>query len=226
MATTRIIFKLTFTVLFTLVYVSVFAQQPVVGPSDATSPAPTLASAVQKIIEDNGSISLTAPVVSGITYQWFKKDASGTMQLVQQGTNNNYTETASGKGYYIYQLVESNSSGCTSVGSDLFNVYVIPAWTASITASTASVCEQAHTTSVLSALPASSGIVTYTYQWTRNGAPITGATGNTYTVSETTAGAVNYGVSITSSLSKTVQTASQAITVTPLPAKPTIVASL
>eukprot|EP01037_Dinobryon_pediforme_P003834 gene3834-3883_t len=182
----------------------ILAGQPVVGPSDATSPAPTLASAVQKIIEDNGSISLTAPVVSGITYQWFKKDASGTMQL----------------------LVESNSSGCTSVGSDLFNVYVIPAWTASITASTASVCEQAHTTSVLSALPASSGIVTYTYQWTRNGAPIAGATGNTYTVSETTAGAVNYGVSVTSSLSKTVQTASQSITVTPLPAKPTIVASL
>jgi len=223
----KTILKSLFTLLCSLAFCAVFAQKPFAGPSDATTAAPALASAVQKIVNSNGSISLSTAAVTGNTYQWFKKDATGTMQLVQQGTGNTYIEAAAGKGYYTYQLVEGNITGCTSVASDPFTMYVLPDWTASITSSANIVCEQAHSTSTLTALPVSDDNFAYIYQWTRNGAAIAGANSNTYTVSETAAGNVNYSVVVTSKLSAASNsTASQAITVIALPTKPTVVAGL
>lgn len=227
MTHTQTILRASFTLLCSFAFCAVFAQQPFAGPSDATTAPPALASAVQKVVNSNGTISLSTTAVSGNIYQWFKKDATGTMQLVQQGTGNTYTEAAAGKGYYTYQLVEGNSTGCTSVASDPFTMYVLPDWTASITSSANTVCEQAHSTSILTALPASDSNFAYTYQWTRNGTAITGANSNTYTVSETAAGSVNYGVVVTSKLSQASNsTASQAITVIPVPTKPIVVAGL
>jgi len=227
MKTKKNLFKISLTFICLMVFTCAFAQKPFAGPSDATTPAPTAGSAVQKIVGSNESITITTTPVAGATYQWFKKDVSGTMQLVQDGTTNTYTETPTSKGYYTYQVVEANTNGCSSVSSDPFVAYVLPGWTASITASSTSICEQAHTSSVLTALPAIDDNFKYTYQWTRNGIAITGATNNTYTVTEAATGAVVFGVTVGSKLSVTAgSTATQSINVIALPAKPQVVAGL
>ncbi len=217
--------KAALTILLTVIISAAFAQTPFTGPSDATTAPPATAAAVQQVLCNGTNVQLKTAATAGYTYQWYKKNpVGGAMQLVQQGSSNTYTETPTGAGYYTYQVIVINSNGCTSTTSDPFSIFVLPSLTAGITPSNNSVCESAQTTATLTASPLSDANYTYTYQWTRNGSPIPGATSSTYTVSEATPGSVTFGLNVAYALnSSCTSTATQIITVVPIPAKPTIV---
>ena len=201
-----------------------FAQTPFSGPSDAVTAPPATAAGVSQVICSSGQIQLKTTATAGYTYQWYKKKSDGTMQLVQDGTSNTYTETPGGTGYYTYQLVQVNSTGCTSASSDPFSIFVLPPITAAIVASNANVCASGQTSSTLSATPVNGSGYTYTYQWTRNGIDIPGATASTYTVNETTAATLTFGVTVAYILnSGCSSSATTTITVVPVPTKPVII---
>lgn len=199
------------------------------GPSDATSAPPVNATDVGKVLCAGTNISITGPQDAGnvdfASYQWYKLDASGNKQLTSV-TSRTYTETPTGPGYYTYELVTVNASGCTSPISDPFKIYVLPTLTATITTPNSTVCAGVGTT-VLTANPTPATGYVYTYQWTRNGTNIAGATSNTYAVSgENTPGIVTFGVNIAYVLNPTcTTTATDAITIAPVPTKPTIAAN-
>jgi len=121
--------RLILTVVFTLSGLAsvrpVLAQQLFPGPSDAHAPAPVIG-AVQKIVNWPNPISLCTKEVIGSTYNWYKKDTTGKLQLVQQRASSTYTEVPAGAGYYTYAISVTDTSGSTSVISDLFKVYVLP----------------------------------------------------------------------------------------------------
>ncbi len=219
------ILKASLTLLLAIIISSAFAQTPFSGPSDAVTAPPATAAAVSQVICNGSQIQLKTTATAGYTYQWYKKNpAGGAMQLVQDGSSNTYTETPSGAGYYTYQLVVINSNGCTSTSSDPFNIFVLPPITAGITASSATVCASGQTSSTLSATPVNGSGYTYTYQWTRNGADISGATASTYTVNESTAATLTFGVTVAYSLNTSCSsTASTTITVIAVPTKPVII---
>jgi hypothetical protein len=153
------------------------------------------------------------------------------MQLVSASTSNTYTEPASGKGYYTYTLITQNASGCLSDMSTPFNVFVLPPIVPVISGA-APLCQSTtlHPTSlILSASPVDNGPYAYTYQWKRNGVNV--GTASTYLVTETTPTGgtpVTYTVDIAYSSTTTngqvtcTQTATQQITVNPVPVTPTI----
>ncbi|OCX52527.1 hypothetical protein BEL04_13800 [Mucilaginibacter sp. PPCGB 2223] len=216
--------KACLTLLFAVIISSAFAQTPFTGPSDAVTAPPGSAAAVSQVICSSGQIQLKTTPTAGYTYQWYKKKTDGTMQLVQDGSSSTYTETPTGPGYYTYQLVQINSTGCTSASSDPFNVFVLPPITAGITASSSNVCASGQTSATLSATPVNGSGYTYTYQWTRNGVDIPGATSSTYTVNESTAGSVTFGVTVAYTLNSSCSSSTTTtITVVPVPTKPVIV---
>lgn len=218
--------RLVFTLLI-IAFTRIAAAQS--GPSDGTSAAPPTGTA-DKIICSSQGISIIGPQNAGVdytAYQWYKLDASNVAHLTTT-TTRTYTETSSGAGYYNYQLVTVNANGCTSPMSDIYRIYVLPPVTATITTSNVgnTICANNQSSIVLTATPSNPTSYTYTYQWTRNGVNISGATSNTYTLSETNSGSVSMGVIISYALNSGCSaTATQSVTVVPIPVKPTISAN-
>jgi hypothetical protein len=202
---------------------------PPAGPSDATTAPPTNASDVGKVLCAGSPISITGPQdASGVDftkYHWYKlTDASGT-KVETNVTGKSYTETPTTPGYYEYMVVTENSNGCTSPISDVYKVYVLPPLSATITSPIASLCSGVGTTVLTANVTPATGY-TYTYQWTKGGTPITGATSSTYTV-PTENVLVNttdtYGVTVAYTLNNgCTATATKDILVVPVPTKPTI----
>ena len=221
-------FKISLTLIFAIVAL-VASAQSFSGPSDATTAPPSSAGTVSEVLCAGSTISLKTTSTPGYTYQWYKKNTGGTYVMVQSGSSSTYTETASGDGYYTYELVQINGTNCSSVVSDPFNVYVLPTLSASITATKSAICETDATSPVLTATPTASNnktnSYTYTYQWTKDGTNISGATTNTYTVIDRTPGSNSvYGVNIQFSLNSSCSAStSTTITINPIPSKPTIV---
>jgi hypothetical protein len=219
--------------LITLLLISVTytaLAAPNVGPSDPTSPPPPTGTA-DKIICYGQNISINGPQDAGgvdyPSYQWYKIDPSGTAQLTTT-TTRTYTETTTDAGYYNYQVVTVNASGCTSPSSDIFKVFVLPALTATITTNVANntICSNNQSSIVLTANPSNPSAYTYNYQWTNGGVNILGATSNTYTLSSTASGTLTIGVNVTYALNTAcATTATQVITVSPVPGKPAISAN-
>jgi len=144
------------------------------GPS-----APTVAaSATVACLGDTLVLTVTSPQ-TGVTYTW--TDITGT------NTGTTYTISNIGPGgSYNISVTATDTNGCVSAGTPVtINVNNLPGTTVS---GVQHFCKNDNT--VLNASPTGAG---YTYQWTQNGTPISGATASSY--SATAAG--NYGVVIT-----------------------------
>jgi len=196
------------------------------GPSNTVLAPPASASEVGQVLAAGGSISIrigNAPASADVIYQWYKTDSTGTKRLVQSGTSSAYTETAAGAGYYIYQLLMTNANQCSSEISDPFKVYVLPALSPGIAASSATICSNGTSTSILTAQAGAGSRFSYTYQWMLNGAVVPGATSATYTTSANASGSNTYSVRVAYTLNPSVSaTASQAINAIAVPGKPAI----
>lgn len=206
--------------------IQVKAQVAVVdGPSDGSSAPPANTSAVSQVIASGSKISLkigTTTATADMNYQWYKLDNSGTKRLVQEGSNSAYLETSTGAGYYIYQLVIGNSNQCSSDISDPFKVYVLPALTPTIAASSGTICANGTSTSTLTTNPGDSKY-TYLFQWAQNGNDISGATSSTYTTPTGVSGNNTYKVKVSYALNSSIMVAvNQVINIIPVPTKPAI----
>lgn len=199
------------------------------GPSDATSPPPTDASMVGKVMAAGATVSITGPQDANnadfAIYHWYKLDASGNKQATTV-TSKTYTEVTTAPGYYNYELVTENSNGCTSTISDEFQVYVLPVLAVTISTQNNTVCSSTGTTQLTANATTIAGLK-LNYQWTRNGVNISGGTTNTYSVSgESAQGSVVFGVLLSYALNTGITgTANQTITVVPLATKPVITAN-
>jgi hypothetical protein len=173
-----------------------------------------------KVICAGQQISMSA-ADSYPTYHWYKDDASGNNPQLLSTTTQTYTETPTVAGYYNYQVVAQTANGCIAPISDVFKVYVLPALSVSITAPVTSVCTTPASSALLTAnVPTG---FTYTYQWLRNGQPISGATTSTYSVAETAVASVTYSVNVAYTLNGScASSASKVITVIAGPNKTTI----
>lgn len=218
--------KAAIALIFSIASLTALAQTPAPfsGPTDATSAPP--ASASSSVLCYGSNISLTGPTdgTGTLKYDWYKINSSNTAVLVKEGTNNDntYTEASAGTGYYTYKLVMVNANGCTSDASDPISIYILPQLSPAIAATNASICEKGQTSTTLSITGLNTNY-TYTYQWTREGTDISGATSATYTATEQTAGTVHYGVKVSYTLnSGCSQTATTTINVIAVPSKPTI----
>ncbi len=214
-----------------MVLCSYVASAQTAGPSDATTPPPTAAADVAKVLCNGSTISMSGPQDAGgvdfAKYHWYKIDVNGNKQEVTSITGRTYTETSTAAGYYNYQVVTENANGCTSPISDVFKIFVLPPLSVNITTPTSSMCAVATNESLLTANVTPATGYTINYQWTRNGTPITGATASTYDVTgETTAANVTFGVSVSYALNSTCPaTNTKDIVITPLPTKPMITAN-
>lgn len=212
---------------FFVLIVKVNAQVTVLnGPSDNASNPPTSASLVNQVLASGSTISLkignSPATATDIIYQWYKLNNTGVKYLVQSSSNSTYVETATGAGYYTYQMVISNSNQCTSEISDPFKIYVLPALNPTIAASNSTVCSNGTSTATLTSNPGSSNY-SYLYQWALNGTDITGATAATYTTTANAIGSNSYSVKVSYALSPAnFGTTTQIINVIPVPTKPAI----
>lgn len=150
-----------------------------------------------------GSVLLTTPTVSGVTYTWFNGATSTGI------TGSSYTATTSG----IYS-VRAATSSCAGLFSNTKTVTVNPLPTATVTPLSAttfcdglSVVLQANTGTGLS------------YQWQSSSVDISGATSSTYTA--TTSG--SYRVKVTNTATGCfAYSSATSVTVNPAPVAPVI----
>jgi len=127
---------------------------------------------------DSVTLAITSPQ-AGTTYTW--TDISGT------STGTTYTvQNISPSGSYNISITATDINGCVSAATNVtINVNSLPP---TLVSGTTHFCKNDNT--VLNASPSGAG---YTYQWSQNGTPISGATSSSYTA--TSAGL--YNVTIT-----------------------------
>jgi hypothetical protein len=207
------------------------APAPFSGPTTpgAYTPGTTVADGFVCLA---GTIKLTGQGAVGNTYRWYKKSPSGTITLVQgPGAPNaaTYTEASTTSGYYTYYVDQINPNGCISPMSNPINIYVLPA-IAPVINGGQNYCANAlpPPANLNLTIGGLDPLYTYTYQWTEDGADISGATANNYTVNNTTAATHAYTVKVSYNVSPSLTTPcpytspAKSIIVYPVPVKPTI----
>lgn len=206
---------------------------PFQGPSTPGN-APG-ATPVSHYICAGANVSLLSTPLGASQYVWWKYNpATSQWQVVAAGSSNTYLEQSTNPGFYTYEVQTVNLNGCESPISSPINVFALPPITPLITGPQ-NVCVAVPGNPVTFTLTASvkndPGGYTYTYQWTKDGFDIPGATSSTYSPpapGETIAGTYNYGVRISYSSALyngslcTGTSAPYPVTVTPLPATPVI----
>jgi hypothetical protein len=180
------------------------------GQSDTTNPitvnvvTPSVITALSDTTFcSGGSVTLNGTTLSGVTYTWFNGAVNTGV------TGGTYVANTSG----VYSLRASTAS-CTSLFSNTKTVTVNALPTATITPlSTTTFCNGL---SVDLQASTSSGV---SYQWSRGGVDIFGATGSLFNA--TTSG--NYRVKITNSTTGCLDSSIvTSVTVNPMPATPVI----
>jgi PKD repeat protein len=177
-------------------------------PTDVTVlPAPASPTIIsQGSIEfcQGDSLELSAPVVTGITYQW--KLNGGAL-----GSNQN---TFIAKTSGLYSLVVTNSSGCSANSTNTINVTVNPKPalpTVNISGPTTFCSGESITLSI----PSNSA---YSYNWRNENGLISGANTNSYLAN--TSG--KYQLDISNASGCVIKTATVNIAVKPMPYKPVV----
>jgi Zn-dependent metalloprotease len=115
-----------------------------------------------------------APGGLALTYEWLHNGVS-----IAGATGSTYVPVAADVGTQVAVRVTGTRSGYTTAASTSSGIEVVPG---TITAGTPTITGTPAVGSTLTASPGSwgPGSVTLTYQWLRDGAPISGATGATY----------------------------------------------
>jgi hypothetical protein len=218
-------------VFFILFFFSALVKAQVIsGASDTTAAPPSDLTTVGKALCFGQPINLSGPQDVSNTnfavYHWYKIDAGGNKQLTSI-TTRKYTETPTSAGYYNYELVTENTNGCTSPISDVFKIFVFPQLNVNIVAQNNSICTGVGATVLTANIGNGNTTYAYNFQWTRNGLAISGATSNTYTVTNETAAAnIAFGVSVSYTSNPSCSAnATQSINITPLATKPLITAN-
>ncbi len=147
-----------------------------------------------------GSVTLAAPG-GAYTYVWYNGGVP-----ISGATNSSYTATTSGS-YTV--KVTSTATGCSTTSS-VETATMVPLPIVSPLSST-SICWGSSVTLTATVL---SGIGTISYQWSRNGTPIPGATSASYVANAT--GLYTVGVTVAAGLC-TVTSVGTYVTVYPLP---------
>lgn len=153
-----------------------------------SAPSITTQPAFNTTLCEGDALNLSVTTAGGtVNYQWFKDGA-----LIPGATNASYelgTTNTTHSGVYTVQV----SNGCGSVTSNNANVTVLPTTTIAAQPLTGSICIGDNYT--FTVIAGGGGL---TYQWFKDGALISGATTNNYTISNgTTANNGNYEVTIT-----------------------------
>jgi plastocyanin len=147
----------------------------VTAPSITANPASVTVTAGQ-----TATFTVSASGSATLTYQWQKNNAN-----ISGATGSSYTTpaTTTADSGSTFRCVVSNSAGNATSNSATLTVNAA-AVAPSITAQPASVTVTAGQTATFSV--SASGTATLSYQWQKNGANISGATGTSYTTPTTT----------------------------------------
>jgi len=147
----------------------------VVAPTIATQPASQTVTAGQ-----TATFSVAANGTAPLTYQWKKNGAN-----ISGATASSYTTpaTSTADNGATFAVVVSNSAGSATSGSATLTVNPATVVAPTITTEPASVTVVAGQTATFTV--AANGTAPLTYQWQKNSANISGATGSTYTTPAT-----------------------------------------
>jgi hypothetical protein len=176
--------------------------------------AQTIPTGANAIFCKGATVSITAAAdPNAVGYIWKRydgKDLTGSSTTLSS-TTATLTDTApTTPGFYTYVSIAVNAGGCESAPSDPKTIYVLPGITSAVTSTYANsnvICAGQANAGQLTAVAGNveSGAQTfastdYSYQWNKNGVPISGATGVTYTLTTAdmaTPGTFTYSVTIT-----------------------------
>ena len=162
--------------------------------SDSTSQAPGITSQPQSQTVSAGSsasFSVTATGSAPLSYQWQKNNTA-----ISGATTSTYTIASAQSGDAgNYNVVVSNSAGSITSNTATLTVTTSPV-APTITAQPQSQTASAGSTATFSVT--ASGTTPFTYQWSKDGAALSGATQQTLTISNVqAANAGNYTVVVT-----------------------------
>ena len=183
-----------------------------VAPTFTSQPASTTVTAGQ-----TATFSVAASGTQPFTYQWQKNGAA-----ISGATASSYTTpaTTTADNGSKFTVVVSNSAGSSTSAAAVLTVNAAPV-APSITAQPASVTVTAGQTATFTV--AASGTAPLSYQWSKNGAAISGATSTSYTTpaTATTDNGSQFLVVVTNATGSAMSTVAT-LTVNPAPVAPSI----
>ena len=164
----------------------------VTAPSITTQPSSSTV-----LVGAAASFSVVASGTTPLTYQWRKSTDGTTYNDISGSTSATYsiaTAALTDTGYY--KVVVTNSAGSATSNAAILTVNQMPSISVQPVGATLNVGASLTLSVTATGTPAP------TYQWTKNGVNITGATSSTYPVASVTgADTANYAVVVTNSVS-------------------------